>query len=423
MQPEAFPAGGRVAVLGAGVVGLTCAIELATAGFQVDLLDRAEPGAATSCGTAGIILASHIEPLTNWNLVKSLPLLLLRKDSEIILRKDYLRQLKPWLTGYAKALRPTRVEQSKTALAAMNRKAWAAWVGLGERAGLGNKLRQSGVLVGYTKAAAWEAAAESWHVKKQEFGIDWDLVSARDLGDMVPGLGNSLNVAVLVKGDGMVSDPQAVLAVLAEHAVAVGVRVVCAEVRAVALAAGQGVEVTTATGTDEYAGAVLACGAWSGSVAASLGDKVPLEVQRGYNHTYPAAAVKLYYPVIVEDRGLAITPLSCGLRFGGWVEFGGTELPPDQRIFKRLLRVAGEMLPHLQQEGATEWMGHRPTLPDSVPVLGPGTKQARVLYAFGHGHLGFTQAAVTAQCITALASGTMPPFPLEGFSPGRFAAT
>ena len=168
------------------------------------------------------------------------------------------------------------------------------------------------------------------------------------------------------------------------------------------------------------AGKVVICaGAWSHLLARQTGDVVPLETERGYNTTLPKAAFDVRRQLIFSRHGFVITPLETGLRVGGAVEFGGLKRPPNYARAKAMLEKARQFLPGLDPSGGREWMGYRPSLPDSLPVIGKA-RAPGVFYAFGHGHLGLTQAAATGRIVRNLVLGQTPAIDLTPFSPQRF---
>jgi D-amino-acid dehydrogenase len=164
---------------------------------------------------------------------------------------------------------------------------------------------------------------------------------------------------------------------------------------------------------------VLAAGAWSHLLARGLGDNIPLETERGYNTTLPVSAFDVKRQLIFSGHGFVITPLQTGVRVGGAVELGGIERPPNFARSKAMLEKARRFLPGLDPSGGREWMGYRPSLPDSLPVIGR-TRSANIFYAFGHGHLGLTQAAATASLIRDLVIGQTPALDITPFRPQRF---
>ena len=166
---------------------------------------------------------------------------------------------------------------------------------------------------------------------------------------------------------------------------------------------------------------VVAAGAWSHQLARTLDEHIPLETERGYNTTLPPDAFDLKRQITFGGHGFVVTPLACGVRVGGAVEFAGLDAPPNFARSAALLAKAKRFMPELRTEGGTEWMGFRPSLPDSLPAIGPAAADERVVYAFGHGHLGLTQSAATARLVADIVSGRAPPIDITPFRPQRFA--
>ena len=165
---------------------------------------------------------------------------------------------------------------------------------------------------------------------------------------------------------------------------------------------------------------VVAAGAWSHRLARTLSDHIPLETERGYNTTLPVGAFDLRRQLIFRAHGFVVTPLESGVRVGGAVEFAGLDAPPNFARAASLLAKAKRFMPALRTEGGRQWMGFRPSLPDSLPAIGKASTDERVVYAFGHGHLGLTQSAATARIVADIIAARTPPLDLTPFRPQRF---
>jgi D-amino-acid dehydrogenase len=166
---------------------------------------------------------------------------------------------------------------------------------------------------------------------------------------------------------------------------------------------------------------VVAAGAWSMPLAASLGDAIPLDTERGYNVTLPSGRLGLSRPVMFEGEGFVATPLASGDRVGGSVEFAGLSAPPNFARVDAILKRLARFMPEADLSGGTRWMGFRPSIPDSLPVIGTAPGEPRIVYAFGHGHYGLTQAAASAEIVADLLAGRTPAIDLSPYSPRRFA--
>jgi D-amino-acid dehydrogenase len=165
---------------------------------------------------------------------------------------------------------------------------------------------------------------------------------------------------------------------------------------------------------------VVAGGAWSKALTLPLGDNIPLETERGYNTTLPPGSFDLKRQLFFGGHGFVVTPLSNGIRVGGAVELGGLSLPPNFKRAEAMLTKAARFMPGLATTGGRQWMGFRPSLPDSLPAIGYSSASRNIVYAFGHGHLGLTQSAGTGKLVAELVTGAAPSLDLAPFSPQRF---
>ena len=280
-------------------------------------------------------------------------------------------------------------------------------------------IRNDGSLHLYESETELRAAQKRWDVC-QEYGIAHEHVRGERLVELQPGIASSIVAATFVPKWQTVSDPQQVALFVAKHIQDKGAKILMGEVKAIA-PNGAGVKLTLSEGRDIFAKhVILAAGAWSAPLAKQLGDDIPLETERGYNTTLPTTAFDLRRQLIFGSHGFVATPLATGIRIGGAVEFGGLKLPPNFKRSSAILTKAAQFLTGLNTSGGKQWMGFRPSTPDSLPVIGRSSASPAVSYAFGHGHLGLTQSAATALIVAEIVASTKPSIPLEPFRPNRF---
>jgi D-amino-acid dehydrogenase len=245
-------------------------------------------------------------------------------------------------------------------------------------------------------------------------------VQGERLAELQPGLSPGFVRGTFVPEWRTVSDPFDFATALARAVAGRGARFIRGDVSAVVPLA-DGAAIRMADGLSLSAAAVvIAAGAWSRRLSDTLGDRIPLETERGYNTTLPKGAFDVRRQLIFGGHGFVITPLSTGLRVGGAVELGGLDLPPNFARSAAMLAKAETFLPGLKPEGGREWMGFRPSLPDSLPVIGPSQASPRIVYAFGHGHLGLTQSAGTGRLVRELVCGETPSIDISPFRASRF---
>jgi D-amino-acid dehydrogenase len=270
----------------------------------------------------------------------------------------------------------------------------------------------------YESEAEFRASLSGW-AARERFGIGFRHVEGQEMAALQPGLAPRFVKGTFVPGWKTVADPKLLGKAVWAYAERLGARFEQARVERVEAAA-DGAAIVLADGTIRKAGQVIvAAGAWSHLLARGLGDHIPLETERGYNTTLPVSAFDVKRQLIFSGHGFVITPLETGLRVGGAVELGGIERPPNFARSKAMLEKAKRFLPGLDPSGGREWMGFRPSLPDSLPVIGRAGA-SNILYAFGHGHLGLTQSAATGRLIRDLVLGQTPPLDLIPFRAQRF---
>jgi D-amino-acid dehydrogenase len=286
-------------------------------------------------------------------------------------------------------------------------------------AGLSGHLRRDGAIYLYEGEAALRAALPLWDLRARH-GVAFETVRGAALGDLQPGLAPRYACGVFVPAWMTVSDPYDLACAIGRAALARGARFEIADVAALSPVEG-GVALRLRDGRSLRAARVIvAAGAWSHRLTRGIGDRIPLETERGYNTTLPPGAFDLRRQLVLPADGYVVTPLATGIRVGGAVELAGLDRPPDFRRSAILLQKAARVMPGLRTEGGVRWMGFRPSLPDSLPVIGPATRAPGVLYAFGHGHLGLTQSAATARLLADLVLGRSPAIDLAPYRPDRF---
>ncbi|RUW59168.1 FAD-binding oxidoreductase [Mesorhizobium sp. M7A.F.Ca.US.008.03.1.1] len=408
-----------IAIVGGGIIGICAAASLAEAGRKVTIFDRTGICEETSSGNAAAFAFSDVLPLAHKSMMRQLPKWLADPLGPLSIPPAYLPKLLPWLVRFWRAGAPGKYEASLAAQAGMMKLAEAEWMGLLDRSGTRSMLREDGSLELYESEAEFQAGLPGW-AARERFGIGFRHVEGEELARLQPGLSPRFIKGTFVPGWKTVADPKLLGKAVWVYAQAKGARFELARISQVA-ADQDGATLTLADGATRQARhLVVAAGAWSHLLARQLGDRIPLETERGYNTTLPTSAFDVKRMLIFSGHGFVVTPLETGLRVGGAVELGGIERSPNYNRSKALLQKAQKFLPGLDPSGGREWMGFRPSLPDSVPVIGGAPGRRSVVYAFGHGHLGLTQAAATGRLIRDLVLGQTPPIDPAPFSPQRF---
>jgi D-amino-acid dehydrogenase len=409
----------RAIIVGAGIVGVTIAHALLDAGYAVDLVDGDGIAAGASRGNAGWIAHTDIMPLASPKVWRNLPRWLADPLGPLTIRPAYLPRLLPWLARFIAAGRPAAVERGISALSALNGLALPAWERRLEALGLVHYLRRQGILSVWSDAGAFRIFG-ALACRQRELGIAVDVLDVVAVRDLEPVLGPCVVGGALYPAGCHVSDPAEFTLALGSAALARGARLV--RCRGSAIEPGDGVATLVLADGSRLAAdrVVVAAGAWSRPFAACLGEAIPLDTERGYNVTLPRGSLGLSRPVKFEDEGFVTSPLETGDRVGGAVEFGGLIAPPNFARVDAMLVKLRRFLPSLGTAKGPRWMGFRPSMPDSLPVISISGRSERVLYAFGHGHYGLTQAAATAEVVAALVCGRPAPIDAAPYCAGRF---
>lgn len=413
---------GGTIIVGAGIIGIAVAAYLADAGENVTLIDRSGVCEETSAGNAGAFAFSDILPLAHKGMIRQLPGWLADPLGPLSIPPSRLPRLLPWLVRFVLAGRERNRAYALAGQTAMMRLAEEEWAGLTALTRTKPMLREDGSLELYRSEAEFAASLAGW-ADRASAGIEFRHVRTAELAELQPGLSNRFVAGTFVPGWKTVSDPRRLGKAVFEFAKGKGASFIEADVPS-ASADYHGVTVNISSG-EKITGArlVIAAGAWSNRLTRRFGDRLPLETERGYNTTLPGDAFDLRRELIFSADGFVAVPLENAIRVGGAVELAGLKRPPDFRRARAMLKKAEAFLPGLKTEGGREWMGYRPSMPDSLPVIGKASHHPNVFYAFGHGHLGLTQAAATGRLIRDLVFGQSPPIDIDPFDPRRFIRT
>ncbi|ARE85219.1 D-amino acid dehydrogenase 1 [Roseovarius mucosus] len=408
-----------IIVIGAGIIGVTSALALQREGHRVRILDRKGVAAETSRGNAGAFAYTDIEPLATPGILRKAPKWLLDPLGPLSIPPAYALPLMPWMLRFWRASWQDRYAAAVAAQASLMHHSRAALERLIANVDGEPLMRREGQLQVYEGEAAYRASLPAWTLRRQH-GVRFDLLeSPAALAEIQPGLSPRFTHAGYTPDWMNTVDPARWTEYLAQQFVAAGGVIATADIRALRQAS-DGVEIETATGTIRADQVVLAAGAWSHHLARTLGDTIPLETERGYNTTFSTASFDLRTHLTFADHGFVVSKIGEGLRVGGAVELGGLRLAPNYKRAETLLRKARDFLPGFDPQGGTQWMGFRPSLPDSLPIISRAPRADRVIYAFGHGHLGLTQSAGTAELVAALAAHRDPAIELQAFDAARF---
>ena len=407
-----------VAVIGAGIVGVCCASWLQRTGKRVAVLDRNPAGTGTSYGNAGTLAPFGIAPINHPNLIKSLPQLLFSKSSALTVDWGYALTHLPWMLSFLRNCRQDKVDHISNTMGTLQAHSDAGLNPLIKEAKADDLIAAIGAVYCYSTEQAYEKSAYARQMREKH-GVRFETLSGNEIREMEPELKFPIHKGYHFLDSRHVRDSKALTERLFEHFLRQGGSWRQHEVDHVSSGTDT-VTITTKSGEAISCGTlVVAAGAHSKSIKGSGADKLPLDTERGYHIVYHGHQDRISRVVGWQEGGFNATPMNGGLRFAGTVEIAGLEKPlnPDRISF--LKGMASQMFDGLG-EPQEEWLGYRPTLPDSLPVISRSPVSDRILLAFGHHHLGLTLSGITGRIIADFADGRSPNFDVSGFDAKRF---
>lgn len=402
-----------IIVIGGGVIGLTLAWELQSQGACVIVLDRDEPGRGASFGNAGHFATEQVFPLADPALLPQIPRMLLDPLGPFRIRLTYLLRALPWMLRFLVNMASARRRRNQRALNALNQRAMADWRHLLATIGAEQLMTERGSLLVFESSYHKQQQKMAADFRRAGVAVEW--LDAQQLQELEPALSSSLTGGLLFPDTGHSADPFGICQALVDALTQQGVRFFRGEAQSIDASG----SVTLRGGGRLKADKLAVCaGAWSRPLAAQLGHKVPLDTERGY-HLMIQEDCGLSRPVSSAERKFIVTPMAAGTRLAGTVEFAGLQAPMNPRRAEILLPHARALLPEMTGHAGKPWMGFRPSLPDSLPVLSVSSSP-RVFFSFGHQHLGLTQAATSARLVCSLILGQTPDVDLEPYRIDRF---
>jgi D-amino-acid dehydrogenase len=407
-----------IAVVGAGIVGLCTALDLQRSGRQVTILDPLPPGHGTSYGNAGLLSAGTNVPVALPGMWRKVPGWLMDRTGPLAVDLGYLPKAAPWLARWLLASRRKTMYGASDALRALHKDTMARYRELLGPAHFADLIRtEGGVNIFYNE----EPSAGERIIREliARHGIVTEDMGPADLREMFPEIGPGAKRGLLLPHNGWTVSPQRLTAVLAGLFMEAGGEILSRKVLRV-IPRGPGVELFTNLHGVLANTAILAGGAWTQTLLAPLGVRLPLETERGYHLMLEGANVKPRLPLLLRDGGMAITPMEDGLRLAGTVEIAGLDKPPNEERALQLLERARVVFPTLDAGVKRTWLGFRPSLPDSVAAIGPVLGFPQIFVAAGHGHVGMVGAGETARLVRDLVLGRTPTIDPAPYSMARF---
>ena len=409
----------RATIIGAGIVGICTAISLLEKGFDVVLVDRDGPAEGASHGNAGVISPWTCVPQSMPGTWRSIPKWLLDPEGPVALRWGYLPKFIPWALKFLAAGNEERLPAIADAMQALNRPNVDLYRQMLDGTSQEHLIVDSMYVHVFRNPAGADLKKLAWKLRKER-GVPLELAGPDQLREIEPALSTDFKAAVLMKGQARAADPGGVGRALAEKAKRMGAVFHRVGVSRIQPDPKGGWTIHTDDGELEAEKLVIAAGAWSARLLAPLGYKLPLEAERGYHLVFKDPGITLNNSIMDADAKFVASSMAAGVRCAGTAEFAGLDAPPDYRRARIFIRLAKNLLPDINTDDRIEWMGNRPSFPDSLPCLGKIPGQEGLFCAFGHSHYGFGMAPNTGRVVAEVVAGALPNIDMEPYRVDRF---
>jgi D-amino-acid dehydrogenase len=409
----------KVIVAGAGINGVSSAIWLQRAGHEVILIDREGPASGTSYGNAGVLAAGSIIPITTPGLLAKIPKMLLAPNAPLFVRWKYLPKAFPFLTKYLSYANSKHVKLYAKVMSKLLYDSVEQHRALAKGTGAEKYISNDNYYFGYETKAAFDADAFAWDIRKQN-GVSFEVLSKNEFESLDNIYKNKFEVIVANKNHGKISDPGAYIKKLAQHFEDNGGLFIKSNVTDL-IEKGKSLIGLKTDGEDVFADHVIfTLGPWSGDIAKKLGLSIPFESERGYHIELVNPSIMPKAPIMVASGKFVVTPMDGRIRLAGVVEFGGLNAVASKAPIDLLKSNAAKLFPEIKYERIDEWLGHRPTTANSLPLIGRVNKYNNVLTGFGHQHVGLTGGAKTGRILASLIDKLNPNIDLNEFDPNRY---
>jgi len=415
----------NIAVIGAGIIGVNCAAELQKLGFEVTLLDKENVGEGCSKGNAGHFATEQVFPLAEASLLWQLPKLLLDPLGPVRLSPQYLPKAIPWFIQFITNMFASKRAKNGAALKTLNKHAIDYYKPLLKAAGAEHLLTTKGSLLVFEDSPITTVEKQFQHYT--DAGIAVQMLNREQTLALEPNLSDKIQHALFFTDVAHTVDPQEICIAIANYAKSLGCSYRQFSVNTIKYNQ-DNIELSSNSETLSFDQVVIATGAWSKALLKQLNYKLPLEVERGYSLNLSNEIIddELSRPVASAERRFIMTPMAHGLRLAGTVEFAGLNKKANMQRADMLYQHAEQMLNKLPSFNAKEaddeqrWLGFRPSMPDSLPVLGRAPQHNRVCFALGHQHLGLTLGAITGKLIGQIMTDAATDIDIKPFSISRF---
>ena len=408
----------KIAVIGAGIVGICSAYFLQKSGYNVTLFDHKQPGSMTSSGHACTFADYASIPVNSPSILKDLPSMLLKQDGPLSIDFGYILKNLPWAFSFLQNCKKNKVEYIATALANFLSHSRLSYDQLFEEVDVAQYINNNETLYLYKTQKEYQAAKYSINLRKKN-GVKIQELNSAEINEIEPNILPIYYCGIIFQGSRHTVNPMKVSKKIFESFLEKGGSFLNKKITAINNSTSV-IKIISDNNTFDFDNIIICAGAWSKELALMIGDQFPLDTERGYHVLFNNEKKLISRPIGWSQSGFYLIQIDEGIRAAGTVEIAGLNKKPNQKRLNMIEREARKLLPSLGKIKST-WLGFRPTLPDAMPIIGQSEKNKKVFYAFGHQHIGWTLGAVTGKVIKELVQGRKPNIDISAFSPKRFS--
>jgi glycine/D-amino acid oxidase-like deaminating enzyme len=407
-----------VGVVGAGIQGVCTGLQLLKKNIPTTIFDQNDPGSMASYGNAGHFSPYAVIQLNRPDILYDIPKMLLSSYGPLALKWNYIPKMLPWIFRYLKNCNKKSMLHTAKSMNQILSLSMDAYEEIFQEIDTTNLIEQKGIIYVWTNK---NLKSRELEIKvRDELGVKQKILNVKEILDLEPNLKPVFSGGCFYDYAYHAKDPHGILKKIFELFLKKGGKFIKQNVNSVHQLQANQTIIKTDNGEFKFEKSVIACGAYSKKLTDQLGEKIPLDTERGYHVHFKGMENLLSRPVIFLDRGFGMTPMNQGLRAVGTVELGGLKNPISKKRIQYIVNCAKELLPQLG-DYQDEWLGFRPTLPDFLPVIGPSKNNQNIIYAFGHQHLGWTLGPITGKIVSGILANEKTNLDLSPYNSLRFS--
>ena len=410
-----------VGIVGSGIQGVCIGLQLIKKGIPVTIFDRHDPLSEkfkpASYGNAGHFSPYAVLQFNRPDILSDVPKMLLSSYGPLALKWNYIHKLLPWFFNYLKSLNKKSMLHTAKYMHQILNLSNDAYEEIFQEIKTKNLVKKNGIIYVWTNK---NLKSRELEIKvRNDLGIDQKILTKKEILELEPNLEPVFDGGVIYETAMHATDPHGILKEIFKLFIKKGGKFIQDDIIEIKQTDLHQTKIISNNEKYFFEKLVVATGAFSKNFTDQLGEKIPLDTERGYHVHFKNMEHLITRPVIFLDRGFGMTPMNQGLRAVGTVELGGLDNPPSKKRIDYVIKCAKELLPQLGNH-EDEWLGFRPTLPDFLPIIGPSLKNKNIIYAFGHHHLGWTLGAVTGKIVSSIVAEEKTNLDLSPYSSKRF---